>query len=123
VTGSFYRLPGPSISHLDERQLYEQGVREQGLSFNREAFADLEAVTLLGRPFAITKDKSLFASIPTGTLVGDIVVIFNGAPAPCILRRVGNEDDCYYIVGEAYVDDIMHGEAMKDGKVRWFNLW
>ena len=122
VAGSFYHLNAKSIVHLDERQLYEQGLYEQGLTVNSEAFSVLGTVPLQGRPFAITKNKKLFASVPTGTQVGDIVVIFNGAPAPCILRCAGDEDGCYYIVGEAYVNGIMHGEAMEDGKARWFDL-
>jgi hypothetical protein len=122
VVGRFNRLNPGSIVQLNETQLIEQGMYEEGLRVNVEAFAVLGGVALQGRPFAITEDKKLFASVPSGTQVGDVVVMFNGAPAPFILRSAGDEDGCYYTVGEAYVNGIMHGEAVKDGKSRTFHI-
>ncbi|KAI4670279.1 uncharacterized protein J4E79_000560 [Alternaria viburni] len=42
---------------------------------------------------------------------GDIVVVFYGADAPCVLRPKG---DKYLMLGEAYVDSIMNGELVRE---------
>ena len=106
-----------NLTGLSLRQIYKQG------QILRDHVVNLASSVMLdGRAFAITKEKKLFASVPMGSEVGDIIVIFNGAPAPCILRSTGHEDNCYYLVGEVYVHGIMHGEAMKSEDCIWFNL-
>ena len=42
---------------------------------------------------------------------GDIVVVFYGGGAPCVLRPKG---DKYLMLGEAYVDSIMNGELVRE---------
>ena len=79
------------------------------------------AVALAFRQVAITR-KGYLASVPWGTKQGDAVCIFQGAPAPCVLRPVEDGGpDCYLFHGEAYVQGWMHGEAMDLEKV-WFTL-
>ena len=46
---------------------------------------------------------------------GDIVAVLSGVQVPFILRT--STDDKYKIIGEAYVDSIMDGEAV--AKSRW----
>jgi hypothetical protein len=58
---------------------------------------------------------------PKATKRDDVVCIFHGAPAPFILRR--KENGRYTFIGEAFVDGIMHGEAMGLGlKAETFEL-
>jgi hypothetical protein len=58
---------------------------------------------------------------PKATQRDDLVCIFHGAPAPFIIRKKGNGR--YTLIGEAFVDGIMHGEAMRLGlKAETFEL-
>ena len=45
--------------------------------------------------------------------VGDQIWLLRGANVPFILRRAGNGNGNYRLIGEAYVHGIMHGEAME----------
>ncbi|PMD62302.1 HET-domain-containing protein [Hyaloscypha bicolor E] len=72
------------------------------------------------RQFAVTK-KGFMALVPLGTEERDQICIFPGCRMPFILRRdsVGNGiqggDQCYRLVGEAYVHGFMDGEALVFG--------
>jgi hypothetical protein len=46
---------------------------------------------------------------PHGTQQGDVIFVVVGADVPFVLRQCG---EAYEIIGEAYVEGIMHGEAM-----------
>ncbi|KAH6669025.1 heterokaryon incompatibility protein-domain-containing protein [Halenospora varia] len=66
---------------------------------------------------AITWDRRFFVSsggtmgmAPESALEGDTICIPLGCPHPMILRHV---DDHYVVVGEAYVDGYMYGNAME----------
>jgi hypothetical protein len=47
---------------------------------------------------------------PDHSMPGDTVAILNGSQVPFVLRK--HTDKKYAIVGEAYVDGIMDGEAV-----------
>jgi hypothetical protein len=49
--------------------------------------------------------------VPHAAEEGDIICIFYGTRFPYVLRPCGNGQ--YKLVGEAYLHDMMHGEAMK----------
>ena len=49
---------------------------------------------------------------PDAARSGDVVVVLRGASVPFLLRPVDGEQ--YQLVGQAYVDEIMYGEAVKD---------
>jgi hypothetical protein len=51
---------------------------------------------------------------PKATQRDDLVCVFHGAPAPFIIRRKDNGRFTY--IGEAFVDGMMHGEAMRLGR-------
>ncbi|PSN58660.1 hypothetical protein BS50DRAFT_510017 [Corynespora cassiicola Philippines] len=51
---------------------------------------------------------------------GDLVAVVGGAQVPFILRKRNSEK--YEIIGEAYVDGIMNGEAVKDCKWEYVEL-
>jgi hypothetical protein len=58
--------------------------------------------------------------LPDGR-VGDVVIVFYGARVPFVLRRTGSGE--YRLVGEAYCDTVMDGEALGMGlKEQLFRL-
>lgn len=60
----------------------------------------------------IITEKGRLSLAPFLTEKGDVVCVIHGAKAPFVLRPC--EDGTYRIVGEAYVRDIMFGEALKE---------
>jgi hypothetical protein len=66
---------------------------------------------------AVIKDRKLFSTTsgmkgvgPRDMLPGDRVCVLYGANMPFILRR---QDNGYILIGECYVHDLMHGEAVQ----------
>ena len=64
-----------------------------------------------GRCFFITKGKSM-GSGPAAAQAGDSVCILYGRPTPFILRRNPSQSR-YRLIGEAYVNGVMDGEAFE----------
>jgi len=62
------------------------------------------------RRFFLTKQGYMGLSFPE-TRVGDLVCIFPGLEVPFLVRPDG---EYYLLVGEAYVQGLMDGEAMRD---------
>jgi hypothetical protein len=50
-----------------------------------------------------------------GVREGDIVCVIYGSAFPLVLRRVSDEVDSFTLVGEAFVEGVMDGEAMGMG--------
>lgn len=71
----------------------------------------MDQLKMLERRLAVLQDGRLI-SVPNTADVGDVVVLLPGISVPYVLRRV---HDSFKIVGMAYVDGIMHGEAVVDG--------
>lgn len=44
---------------------------------------------------------------------GDVVVLFQGASVPHVIRKSANDTGRYVYIGEAFIDGIMYGEAWK----------
>lgn len=58
-----------------------------------------------------TKDGRFGFTI-RGVRPGDLVCVFNNATTPHVLRKADDrEGEVYRLVGDAYVHDLMHGEA------------
>jgi hypothetical protein len=68
-------------------------------------------VLLLSKRVAYTSSNRL-GIVPTVARQGDLVCILRGQRMPFILRKA--EDDCYHLVGEAYINDVMDGELMDE---------
>ena len=60
--------------------------------------------------------------IPEAAVPGDFVTLFGGSPYPFILRQ--RPDGYYSVIGDAYIQGIMHGEAWpEDGAgVDWIEM-
>ncbi|KAI0540225.1 HET-domain-containing protein [Xylaria digitata] len=69
-----------------------------------------------GRRIAITTSGRLCV-VPPLTKVGDSVIIPFGSQTPYLIRKrhTQSEDVGYKLVGEAWVDGVMHGEMMENG--------
>ena len=59
----------------------------------------------------ITSCKRL-AMIPRGANDGDLICVLYGCSVPVLLRGVEFQENFYTLVGECYVDGLMHGEAL-----------
>lgn len=69
-----------------------------------------------GRSLIITESGDLGLG-PTSTQSGDIVAFIRNTRVPFIVRPAQNE--CYSIVGEAYIHGFMHGEILKDSPLKF----
>jgi hypothetical protein len=72
------------------------------------------------RRFSVTRNGRL-ACVPKGSREGDAICILFGGEVPYVLRPAGG--GFYAIVGECYVDNIMHGESLSHDTIsREFRL-
>ncbi|GAB1317439.1 hypothetical protein MFIFM68171_07649 [Madurella fahalii] len=69
------------------------------------------------RLFSVTTGGAA-AMVPKATKVGDLLCAIAGSPLPCVLRPVEDVDK-FVLIGDAYVDGFMNGEAMAEGE-EWF---
>ena len=63
-----------------------------------------------GRLFAVT-ENGYIGLVSSEAKVGDSIAVFLGAEAPYILRE--NGESGYELVGDAYIEGIMKGEALE----------
>lgn len=68
-------------------------------------------VTASKRRFCTTKN-SRFGCVPTTAKGGDVICVFYGSGVPYILRPI--EGGGYMVVGECYINGIMHDETLSD---------
>jgi hypothetical protein len=73
----------------------------------------------LGYDFALSR-RGYMAWVPPGSREGDILCFFSGCRVPFLVRP---EDDngTFILIGDAYVQGWMHGEALSPEK-RWIKL-
>ena len=53
--------------------------------------------------------------VPESVEIGDRIAIFSGGTVPILLRSSGND---YIVLGEAYVDEMMDGQAFEEPEVQ-----
>lgn len=58
------------------------------------------------------QDPPRVGMVPTSALPGDVVAVFPGARVPFVLRGVQGQGT-FQLIGECYIDGIMHGEAVR----------
>ena len=63
--------------------------------------------------------KGYIGAAPELMKVGDTITIMHGGRVPFILRQRENEDK-WELIGDCYVDGVMHGEAFDKTKCRDF---
>lgn len=72
--------------------------------------------------FTILNHK-FFALVPTVVEASDVVVVVNGAPVACVVRKREDDDQTFELVGEAYVYGFMKGELEVNHQVPWEDMW
>jgi hypothetical protein len=72
----------------------------------------LESTNFGTRLFTTNSPAAVLGTGLDGTRVGDIVCVLYGSDTPLVLRQVGNKGHCK-LIGDCYVEGIMHGEALK----------
>ena len=80
--------------------------------------------TLAGRSIFMTR-KGMLGIGPRNVRNGDLVCVLLGGDVPFILREVDRGERLNVLVGDAYVQGLMYGEAVNDrslGSKRWFGL-
>ncbi|KAF2804945.1 uncharacterized protein BDZ99DRAFT_339206, partial [Mytilinidion resinicola] len=97
------------------RFLARTSVRDGAMSKLSAIFrlgAEIRGNSLGRSPFITKKGHLVLAS--EHVQPGDVVALIRGAQVPFILRRQSSGQ--YQVIGEAYVDGIMDGEAMESSK-------
>jgi hypothetical protein len=67
------------------------------------------------RRFALT-DSGRLACIPAGAAAGDVLCVLYGSDVPYVLRPTKGGQ--YIVIGECFVNDIMHGEALSNENIK-----
>ncbi|KAI0965605.1 heterokaryon incompatibility protein-domain-containing protein [Xylaria arbuscula] len=70
-------------------------------------------------------ENGYLALVPATAEVGDKVVLLEGGAVPLVLRQDVNQDgsdNCYQLVGEAFIHGVMNGEAFQEGNLMAFRL-
>jgi hypothetical protein len=124
ITGHTSTLPGQVYSPRRQKGYFTlNSLRTRKPAKTLEDLAAALRAALKMRRFAIT-EKGYLALVPRGTQEGDVVVVFERACVPFVIRR--NEDDAcgrhFELLGEAYVHGIMKGEVMEMDDIHWENI-
>lgn len=80
--------------------------------------------TLAGRSIFVT-ERGMLGVGPKNVQQGDLVCVLFGGDVPFILREMDRGERLNILVGDAYVQGLMYGEAVHDpslGSQRWFSL-
>jgi hypothetical protein len=113
------------LSYAKMRASYETGnsnSSDEYHSIYSDHYFDAVRKSSLGRRFFLTHNGYMGVG-PRNTEMGDQVVILKGGPLPFILRRdrspknadLANEE-CFTLIGEAYVHGLSDGEGIRDMK-------
>jgi hypothetical protein len=98
---------------LVKDDLADPNTRGQRQGINKISYFNMMECLHFRRPFI--SQRGFVGLGPAGLEVGDVVVIFEGAKLPYLLRqlKIDGEEGVWKLVGEAYVHGIMYGEFMK----------
>jgi hypothetical protein len=99
-----------------------QELRAISAGGNEDLFLDAVGTACLGRRL-FTTGSNMRGVGPSDTQPGDRVCVIYGTPVPFIVREC-KEKEGYTFVGECYIDDIMHGEAVENERYEetWIDL-
>jgi hypothetical protein len=95
------------VDGIEQVETYLDVVRFDNRELQRRALA-----AHAYRRFMKTRDDRI-GLIPRNARKGDVVAVFAGGPVPIILRP---QDGHYTVIGDAYVHDIMYGQAIQTGE-------
>ena len=107
------------LDDWDPEPIFNQIMAIYGLSFEPEdtssvlAYGSSYPEACFGRRFAVTRTGRQ-CLVPPLSNVGDVIFVPLGSQVPYLIRH-NAESDAYQLVGEAYVQGIMMGEAIEAG--------
>ncbi|KAI9739961.1 MAG: hypothetical protein M1818_005017 [Claussenomyces sp. TS43310] len=104
---AFDLFPPPPGTDIEAMVREIQLLRPPGIMI--EQFMHSATMFGVGRSVCATTGGDI-GRVPFGTQAGDLVCVLQGGIVPCLLRL---ENDCYKLVGECYMNGIMHGQALE----------
>ncbi|KAH7403886.1 heterokaryon incompatibility protein-domain-containing protein [Cadophora sp. MPI-SDFR-AT-0126] len=117
-----WNLPGITHNYSADElsNIFAQWMRETEGKAQDVSAAYIDATVIsfigtfsLGRRFARTAQGRL-GSMPRFSAVGDKICLFDGGSLPYVIRPRG--DGTYTFLGDCYLDGVMYGEAMVEGR-------
>ncbi|KAM0434062.1 hypothetical protein ACHAPT_004007 [Fusarium lateritium] len=105
----------PVISESERQARFE--------AWNKAAapFESLLRLTLAPNRRIARTVRGYLCLVPLKAEIGDKVMIVAGCPTPLVLRRSGDLDTCFSLVGDAYVHGAMFGEHVT-GDFLWTDI-
>lgn len=103
-----------AYDHWDRIRASDNDPSEYETTLNAAALLAYSQV-IKNRRVVVTKDWRL-GIVPKDARVGDYVCILDGSHTPVILRMLSN--GTYSVVGQAYIENVMRGEAVQQSNVR-----
>jgi hypothetical protein len=128
------QVSGEKISNLPSAYVQYDELEALAQKGNPDRFLDA-AATALDRRARFTTDRGLFGVGPEAMKPGDYLCVFYGAAVPFIVRPTKKgveataEDiaqptaNMGRVMGECYVHDLMHGEAVEQLNRKALNFW
>lgn len=89
-----------------------RGLDEVIPHFETHALVEASLFKWSSRRRLCTTSNGRLACVPKSSRQGDVICTLFGAEVPYILRPIAK--GFYSVIGECYVDDIMHGESLSD---------
>ncbi|KAK0100197.1 hypothetical protein ONS95_008535 [Cadophora gregata] len=124
-----WNMPGTPNPYSPEQlsTIFEQYIRETETRTHDDAAPYIDPVVIsfvgtfsVGRRFARTTSGRL-GSMPRFAVVGDRICLFEGGRMPYVVRPYGGGR--YTFLGDCYLDGVMYGEGMVEGrKVEEFSI-
>ncbi|KAM5344459.1 hypothetical protein ACJ41O_012995 [Fusarium nematophilum] len=94
----------------ENKPITVEALTQLSLEGNADRFLDAAKTSGTGRAEFTTR-LGLWGIGPDATSEDDVLCVFYGSDVPFILRPRGQGG--YHLVGECYVDEIMHGEVLE----------
>ncbi|KAG4422061.1 hypothetical protein IFR04_004802 [Cadophora malorum] len=101
------------LSHTNANTGKEIELSQEDYTYIDLTVSNYLALHSLGRRFSRTT-KGRLGSMPKYAEVGDKICLFYGGNLPYVIRPRG--DGTYRYIGDCYLDGVMYGEAMVDGR-------
>lgn len=104
----------PSTHSWTFTKLYEHVLAPQDLVSEHRANMQISAALSKAHAFVLTH-KGNMGWVPRGTKQGDLLCIVFGVHMPLVIREI--ENGKYILIGAAYIEGIMYGEAFEDTSI------
>lgn len=103
-------IDNPDVPKMSEEERIQMTTELGKVAAPYEALLKL---TLLPNRRLARTVRGYLCLVPWKAEIGDRVMVVAGCPTPLVLRRVEEVEDCYQMVGDAYVHRAMFGEHVQ----------